>query len=130
MSDIDITWTYTDGADAEREAIAAYLESKLIAGLDRLDVANPGQGYDREAFRVKIHVERIRSGDHHKGSCKRPVVIVEPIEVERERIAKYLTPTPCPRCLHDAHEPGACKTPSAYGCRECGPQRWPDEDED
>lgn len=36
----------------------------------------------------------------------------------------------CPRCLHGRHEPGACKTPSAYGCSECGPERTPEDDDD
>lgn len=36
-------------------------------------------------------------------------------------IAVAQEPT-CPRCMHGAHEPGDCGTPSMYGCRECGPR--------
>ena len=29
----------------------------------------------------------------------------------------------CPRCMHADHDEGDCKTPSQYGCNECGPSR-------
>lgn len=35
---------------------------------------------------------------------------------------QYATPR-CPRCMHDAHDPGHCTTPSIDGCRECPPSR-------
>lgn len=42
---------------------------------------------------------------------------VNPGSQEKLRV----TDDTCPRCLHRAHEPGACDTGSTYGCNECGP---------
>ena len=49
----------------EREATLVYLGNLLLA-LDRLNIANPGHGYDREAFRLSIYIDGIRSGEHVK----------------------------------------------------------------
>ena len=55
----------TQACEDEREAIAAYLGKRLLA-LDRLNIANPGHGYDREAFRLSIYIDAIRNGEHNQ----------------------------------------------------------------
>ena len=59
---------HVDAAQAvaiEREATLVYLGNLLLA-LDRLNIANPGHGYDREAFRLSIYIDGIRSAEHVK----------------------------------------------------------------
>ena len=81
-----------------------------------LSLAKVDHPFTNDAVNVLLHIlstNRLtvddilafgRCGVHHK-------IILD--------LAYTATSSRCPRCMHAAHYPGPCMTPSMYGCREC-----------